>query len=263
MKIIINSGVLVCAVLSIVHATNAYSEQILNAQNGMYSDIENSLETVFENEYRLTLAQLSKQRGGFISPDGLKISIGFEQVTAINGELKTISKFNVPSLDLRDPVNLSKIASYSLTVDAIKEAIEQYDHTIPGNLTPDELNELTDHLNTMTGTLSDSSEPDSIPDTIDLITKINNDTGGILSMLSMEQNMVNYSSDLLNNSELNTPVPFPPNLIENMSSFIMNAQNNALIQSIQVLNVKVDNMGEYRNKSLNTLLLPQIIQSLQ
>jgi len=47
-----------------------------------------------------------------------------------------------------------------------------------------------------------------------------------------------------------------------MSSFIMNAKDNALIQSIQVLNVKVDNMGEYRNKSLNALLLPQIIQSL-
>jgi len=266
MKIVVNSGILFGTVLSIIHASTAYSEQILSTQNNAYSDVESSLDTVFENEYQLTLAQLSKQRGGFISPDGFKISIGFEQITAINGELKTISKFNVPSLDLRDPVNLSKIESYSLTIDSIREAIEQYDYTIPGNLTPGQLDELTDQLDTITGTLTDSSNPDLIPNTIDLITRINNGdaqhTDDILSMLSLEQNMINLPGDSLNNSEFNSPVPFPPNLIENMSSFIMNTTDNALIQSIQVLNVKVDNMGEYRNKSLNALLLPQIIQSL-
>jgi len=233
----------------------------------MHSDVQNSLDSIFENEYRLTLTQLSKQRGGFTSPEGVKISIGFEQVTAVNGELKAISKLYIPSLDLRDPMNLSKIASYSLTIDAIKQAVEQYDHNIPGNLTPDELDTLTDHLETITDTLTDSYNSDLVPTNIDLITRINNGdtqhTDDILSMLSMEQSMTNNLSGSLNNSELNIPASFSPNLIENMSSFIMNAKDNALIQSIQVLNVKVDNMGKYRNKSLNEMLLPQIIQSLQ
>jgi len=266
MKIVANSGIVFFTIISIFQSSTACSEQIINTLNNTPSDVENSLDAVFINEYQLTLAQLSKQRGGFISPDGFTVSIGFEQVTAINGELQAISKLSIPSIDLTDPVNLSNITSYSLTIDAIKEAIEQYDHTIPGNLTPEQLNELTDHLDTMSDTLTDSANPDLIPNTIDLITKINNGDGhhpdDILSMLSLELNMINLPSDSLNNPELNIPASFSPNLIDNMSSFIMNAKDNALIQSIQVLNVKVDNMGEYRNKSLNALLLPQIIQSL-
>ncbi len=48
-----------------------------------------------------------------------------------------------------------------------------------------------------------------------------------------------------------------------MSTVIMNTQDSALIQSFQMLNVKIDNLGQYRNKSVNALILPQIIHSLR
>jgi hypothetical protein len=292
----IKSGIIFYSMVSLVDSSTAFAEQITEIEDLKSNDI---LFDVFRNDLALTKSQLDKQRGGFINKNGFKISIGFEKVVVVNGKLEAKSQFFIP-LNNTTEQNTDQFKGLAVAMAALQERLGQKDSDIKGNHTPDELDNVTDTLNSLTNSLSalGTSATTPQPSTFTLTTGTksggDNYTDALLSMLSVGQSLLDtgsvatpststpqgtqlttienpeniptsgpISDDLIVNSGSNNQLTATPNYSDSMTSVVMNSQDSSLIQSFQLLNIKIDNLGQYRSKSINELVLPQIIHSLR
>lgn len=241
---------------SVFISANCMAE--VNQQPYISSQIvsESSVSTIFKNSIALTRSQLDQQRGGFIDKSGFKISIGFEKVVVVNGRLEAKARFYIPELNLAKPNN-NNVKDLALTMNTLREKLNKKEYD--GESTQAEQDAATGSINTVADTLK---QP--LPHTTEqhestsLTTKQNlsddDYTDALLSMLSSTQSSTSAPSTA---SSTSTSLP------TTLTSVVMNTQDSSLIQSFQMLNIKIDNLGQYRSRSVNTLVLPQIINSLR
>ena len=274
--------------------------------NTVYND-QNSISFLFQDYTALTHEQLDQQRGGFIDKSGFKISLGFEKVVVVNGQLQTQSRFYIPEIDLTSR-NKHQMQDLATAMEALHERLNNPNNTndITGNHsqselteTADEVGNIADNINNLTTNTSNKNSPltpsstSIVPSTVsspttnkpgmspNLTTSQRTGEGdytdALLSMLNGSQSTIEsaaselvedshsatISDDILVNSGSHNAITSAPSPSNSMSTVVMNSQDSALIQSFQMLNIRIDNLGAYRSKSINGLVLPQIIHSLR
>lgn len=237
---------------SVFLSANGFAETTLQQVPVNNNVDQNALSEVFINNIALTRHQLDRQRGGFVSPNGFKISIGFEKVVVINGKLEAKSQFYIPALNLANQSNY-EINELAAVMDALKDRLE--DQEINGNHSKNELAVVSDNIDGVANTLNDqlanaSNQQDALTLTTGQRSGNGQYTDSLLSMLKGSQS-------LIDNAATNTYLP------DNLTTVVMNSQDSSLIQNFQLLNIKIDNLGQYRSRSVNALMLPQIIHSLR
>lgn len=267
-------------IYSVFISANCFAEIDQQPYATMQSISEESVSQIFKNSIALTRTQLDQQRGGFIDKSGFKISIGFEKIVVVNGKLEAKAQFYIPGLNLakRDKNNVKDLA---LTMNALRERLNNKEYK--GDHTKSEQEVVSETVDTVATTLeSQIPKATGQRETTNLTTKQNKSderyTDALLSMLQSTQSSSEASASSpasgsgAGSATVTSPAATSPtgpsptvstSLPTNLTSVVMNSTDSSLIQSFQMLNIKIDNLGQYRSRSVNSLMLPQIINSLR
>ncbi len=202
-----------------------------NAIDGYSKDTGEQLE-FYRHWQALNHQELDRMRGGFSAGGKLQISFGFERLILVDGELAARTNLVISpmqnnaqggQLTALPGVNLGQLAS-ALSTPGVTDTLAGDEKLVMDHILP---------------LLQQVSKIGSAP------------VGGTISPSQDYSSIVfqsNYSQSLLGNS-LNTP----------LSMTFQNTADNRLIQSIQLLNIQLTNLGKYNSHSLNDFLSQQLL----
>lgn len=196
---------------------------------------------------------LASYRGGFIGSDGFRIDFGFQQITAIDGVVQSQSRF------VFQPFGAGELSALQL-----QSGIEQSQGAVEG--TQETLQALSTILRNPEVSKNQSANVNlALGQLFSVFDKTNQSLNGLLgspvqSTLPQEGLAGMPVSTLIQSGNQNSVAMDLANTGVLFNTVIQNSLDGQVIQNFQALNITLSNTGKFSSQSMNSLILPQLIQ---
>lgn len=234
-----------------------------------YADL-NSSNVLSLDESPLSWQNLDRQRGGFIDANGLNIQIGLEKIVLIDGMVAARSHLVIPSINARSNMSQAMASAKGGMAESkgtMNNAMESSGKSMESSgKSIEQQMALSPHRNqTSSGTsldLKSNAQTGIRTDTSTLSLGKANQTSlyqpgsaaGAASVAPQQPIQASLQPSMMANQPLTQVAQF------GNTTLIQNSADNRLIQTVQIMNIELSNLSQFRGQRIQSRMLPQMIQ---